>query len=121
MTQLRKTERARPGVTLMDPSDFDLIIGDLIASPSFAISYIQNGLQARLWGIPVVEEEDIDEGYAYVLDPSLYYVAYRSGMMLESTNSDGVKFNELIATYRAYVRAALVMRRLGVRKVDITA
>ena len=121
MTQLKKTERARPGVTLMDPSDFDLIIGDLIASPSFAISYIQNGLQARLWGIPVVEEEDIDEGYAYVLDPSLYYVAYRSGMMLESTNSDGVKFNELIATYRAYVRAALVMRRLGVRKVDITA
>lgn len=121
ITSLKTTERATPGLLLMDPADFDLVIGDLIASPSFAINYIQNGIQARLWGLPVVEEEDIVAGYAYVYDPSLAYVAYRTGMVLEQTQSDGSKFAELVATYRAYIRAAYVMRRLNVRKVDITA
>lgn len=120
-TSLRTTERARPTLYVFLPSDWDLIYGDVLTSPSFAVSFVQNGLAPRLHGYTVVEHEDMTSGVGAIMDPSLYAVGYRQGLVIERTNSDGVKFADLTTSYRAYVRAALKTLRLGVRLIDLVA
>jgi len=120
-TSLRTTERANPSLFVFLPSDWDLIYSDILASPSFAVSFVQNGIAPRLHGSIVVEHEDLVSGTGVVMDPSLYAVGYRQGLTVERTNSDGVKFSDLTISYRAYVRAALKTMRLGARLIDLTA
>lgn len=118
---LRTTERATPGLYVFRPSDWVLISGDMLTAAYSAIDYVNNGLTARLNGVPVIEHEDMTSGVGAILDPSLYAVIYRQGLMVESTNANGTMFNDLTVSFRAYVRAALKTRRLGVRLIDLTA
>ena len=118
---LRTTERANPGLYAFKPSDWVLISGDMLTAAYSAIDYVNNGLTPRLNGVPVIEHEDLTSGVGVVMDPSLYAVIYRQGLMVESTNANGTMFNDLTVSFRAYVRAALKTRRLGARLIDLTA
>lgn len=119
MTALRTTERAAPGLFAFNPVDWDNIYLDMLASPSFAITYVQNGLQPRLHGVNAIEHEDLTAGTCEVMDPRQYQVVYRQGLTMESTDSDGSKFGQLVTSYRCYLRAALRVQRLGVRHIAL--
>lgn len=121
MMALQTTERANPALFGFRPSDWALVYGDILSVPSSAVSFVQNGLVPLLHGVPVITDENLTSGVGMILDPSLYAVIYNQGLTIESSNSDGVKFRDLTVSYRAYVRAALKTRRLGVRLIDLTA
>lgn len=111
MTKVRVNALANPGLISLHPNDWDEIIGDLITGSVNSVINYQAGLNPRLWGLPVVENEVHTEGTGMVIDPSFWPLVMRQNLMIESTNSSGVKFDSLIDTYRAYVRAALKASR----------
>lgn len=118
---LRTTERAMPGLLAFRPSDWASLSGALIAASYSAITYVNNGLMPLLTGTPVIEHDDLTSGVGVVLDPTLYNIIYRQGIVMESTNSNGVMFNDLTMSFRAYARLALKTRRLGCRLIDLTS
>ncbi len=120
-SNLRVTERAMPRLIAFRPSDWALIYGDIVTAAYSAVNYVNNGLQPVLFGTPVIEHEDLTSGVGAVLDTDLYNVIYRQGIVMESTNSNGVMFNDLTESYRAYARLALKTQRLGVRLIDLTS
>jgi HK97 family phage major capsid protein len=120
MMSLMTTERARPNLLVFRPSDWALIHNDIVTSSYSAVQYVQNGLTPLLFGVPVALHEDLTSGVGLVMDPALYAVIYRQGLVVEQTNSNGTGFNNLQLSIRAYVRAALKTRRLGCRLIDLT-
>jgi len=111
MTKIRVNALTTPNLISLHPNDWDEIIGDLISGSVNSVINFQAGLNPRLWGLPVVENEVHTEGTGLVLDTSFWPLVMRENLMLESTIADGVKFGSLIGSYRAYVRAALKYRR----------
>lgn len=120
-SKLRTTERAMPNLLAFNPQDWASLSGSIITSAYSAITYVNNGLLPLLTGTPVIEHEDLTVGVGVVLDPEMYNVIYRQGIVMESTNSNGVMFTDLTESYRAYARLALKTRRLGARLIDLTA
>lgn len=120
LTSLEETERERADVLLMNPADWDNILGDWITNPSFVISPIQEGIGFRMWSRPVIASFDVTAGHVYGINSQQYPLYMRKGLTLDSSNSDGSKFGQMLETYRAYVRAALVMRKLGAIKIALS-
>lgn len=118
---LRTTERATPGLFAFRPSDWALIYGDIVTAAYSAVNYVQGGLMPVLFGTPVIEHDDLTSGVGVVLDPTLYNIIYRQGVIMESTDSNGTMFNDLTQSFRAYARLALKTRRLGCRLIDLTS
>lgn len=65
----------------------------------------------RLWGYQVATSQLLTTGTALVFDSRFFPLVYRDGMRIDATNADGEKFQNLIVTVRAFLRAGVKHRR----------
>lgn len=92
-----KMERLKRG-----SSDDDYLVGD-----GAMMSYIQNGLQPIVWGLPVVASNNVPQGKFYVLDSNATQLFIRQAATVELFEQDDDNAQKNLVTVRAEMRAAL--------------
>lgn len=108
---VRFTGRANPNLIIMHPDDWEKIYELQDTTGKFFLDVIQDAINPRLSGLPVVQCDAITAGQPMVLDTMYFPLVMRQGMTVEFTNSDGEKFANRIRTARAYVRMGIKHRR----------
>lgn len=109
--QVRIEGRANPNLIIMHPDDWEKVVESQATDGQFLINILQDQVPPRIGGVRVVECDAITAGQPMVLDTSFFPIALRQDMTVDFTNSDGEKFQNLIRTARAYVRAGIKHRR----------
>jgi len=108
---VRIAGRANPNLIIMHPDAWEKVVEAQATDGHFYINILQDLVAPRISGIPVVECDAITATKPMVLDTSFFPIALRQDMTVDFTNSDGEKFQQLIRTARAYVRAGIKHRR----------
>lgn len=109
-----------PDVVLMNPADWGAlertktgISGDAsyLAGGDAAISYLANGIQPLLWGLPVIMSNNVTSGKFFTLSTDAIMFWQRQGTVVEifDQNEDDVEKNLL--TIRAEMRGAFTVFR----------
>lgn len=65
----------------------------------------------RIWGYRVVESQNLASTTGLVFDDRYFPFVYRRTMQIDTTDSDGEKFQNLIICMRAFIRAGIKHRR----------
>lgn len=112
MTKVRVTGRAIPTHHNIHPNDWQDIRLKKTADGIYIFGSPTEAGPARLWGLPVVENEALTEGTALVgsFDPSWIMLVERRGIDIQ-VGYVGTQFGEGKRTIRADMRAALVVMR----------
>jgi HK97 family phage major capsid protein len=76
-----------------------------------AISYVNNGLEARLWGLPVVASNSVPAGTVIAGSRDAMMLWTRQGVTIDVSESDGDNFQKNLLTVRAEMRAAFTVFR----------
>ena len=121
-TLVRTVGRARPTAYAFHPADwekFDLLTND--TQGNFYFGGPRELGTPRLWGLPVVESEALDEGFGYVAD-------WRQAVLWDREQASvtvgtiGDQFVRNIVTILAEMRAAFgVFRPAAFVRIDLTA
>jgi HK97 family phage major capsid protein len=101
----------RPNLIVMRPFAWRSIELMKTADGNYIFSNPANITTPRLWGYRVATSQLLGTGTALVMDSKFFPLVYRDGMRVDSTNADGEKFQNLIVTVRAFVRAGVKHRR----------
>lgn len=101
----------RPDLIVMRPYAWRSIELQKTTDGNYIFSSPANITVPRLWGYRVATSQLLTTGTALVMDSKFFPLVYRDGMRIDSTNSDGEKFQNLIVTVRAFVRAGVKHRR----------
>ena len=89
---------------------------------SGAVSYVNNGLTALLWGLPVVLSNNIPEGTMICKSADADMYANRESTIVEMFEQDGDNVQKNLVTVRAEARGAeLVFTPAAIRTGDITS
>lgn len=78
-----------------------------------AISYANNGLDVRLWGIPVVTSNAVPVGTVICGSREALMLWERQGVTVDISESDGDNFKSNLLTIRANMRAAFTVFHAG--------
>lgn len=106
-------ERLKTGITNDD---------SFLASDGAAMSYVNNGLQPMIWGLPVIASNAVTSGKFYLLDTNAIQMFMRQGATVEMFEQDDTNVQQNLITVRAELRGALaVFHPLAVRYGDLTA
>lgn len=120
ITKIRVTGQADPDGLVMHPNDAQLLFlakdsnGQYLAGGPFYAPYGNGPFAAarRVWGLPLVETTAITQGTALVGAFRAYSAIYRrSGITIETTNSDGDDFKYNRTAIRVEERIAVVVER----------
>ncbi len=76
-----------------------------------AISYVNNGLEARLWGLPVVASNSVPAGTVIAGSRDSMMLWTRQGVTIDVSESDSDNFQKNLLTVRAEMRAAFTVFR----------
>ena len=76
-----------------------------------AISYVNNGLEARLWGLPVVASNSVPAGTVIAGSRDAMMLWTRQGVTIDVSESDTDNFQKNLLTVRAEMRAAFTVFR----------
>ena len=76
-----------------------------------AISYVNNGLEARLWGLPVVASNSVPVGTIVAGSRDSMMLWTRQGVTIDISESDADNFQKNLLTVRAEMRAAFTVFR----------
>lgn len=76
-----------------------------------AISYVNNGLEARLWGLPVVASNSVPAGTVIAGSRDAMMLWTRQGVTIDVSESDADNFQKNLLTVRAEMRAAFTVFR----------
>ena len=104
-------------VILMNPADFGAIerIKSTASTTSYAngegaaLSYIQNGMTALIWGIPVVLSNDIPSGDFLLMDRFASQLFMREDLRIEMFEQDEDNVQKNLITVRAELDAAFAV------------
>jgi len=102
-----------PNIVLINPADWGSIerlkddSGAYLAGNGAALSYINNGMTPVVWGLPVIANNDVPSGNAFVLDINEIQLFLRSGAVVEMFEQDETNVQQNLITVRAEIRAAL--------------
>lgn len=89
---------------------------------SGAVSYVNNGLTALLWGLPVVLSNNVPEGTIICKSSEADMYANRESTIVEMFEQDGDNVTKNLVTVRAETRGAeLVFTPAAIRTGDISA
>jgi len=100
-------------VLLMNPADWGAIErlkkGDLgyVGGEGAGITYLMNGMQPVIWGLPVVASNNIPEGQFAAVSMEALQVMNRSGVVIEMFEQDADNVQKNLLTIRAEARLAL--------------
>lgn len=75
------------------------------------ISYLQNGLQPTLWGLPVVASNAVPQGTLICLASDAVMLWQRQGVIVEAFEQDGDNVQKNLLTIRAEMRGAFTVFR----------
>lgn len=121
-TLVRTVGRARPTAYVMHPNDweaFDLLTND--TAGNFYFGGPRELGQPRLWGLPVVESEAMDEGFAYVGDWRQAVIWDREEANITVGTIDDQLVRNMV-TILAELRAAFgVFRPAAFVRIDLTS
>lgn len=88
---------------------------------SGAVSYVNGGLEARLWGLPVVASNSVPAGTVIAGSRDAMMLWTRQGVTIEVSESDTDNFQKNLLTIRAEMRAAFtVFRNDALVTADLT-
>lgn len=113
-----------PSAFFMNPADWGTIERSLIASGAnvdTGVSYLATGLQANVWGLPIVTSNNVQSGKFYCVGAMATQLFVRQGVTVEMgyVNTD---FTSNLVTMLAEMRAALaVFRPAAIQYGDLTA
>lgn len=110
-TLIRTVGKARPSFVLLNPADLEVLMTTTDATDRYmAGGPFSSGGVTSLWGLPVGEEEELDEGTALVGDGTAAAIWDREeGNILIDTIND--QFVRNMITVLAELRAALTVFR----------
>jgi HK97 family phage major capsid protein len=80
-----------------------------VAADGAALAYINNGLTAMIWGMPVVLSNEVELGKFYVGDSNAFQLFEREGVVVEMFEQDDTNVQKNLLTIRAEMRAALAV------------
>lgn len=101
----------RPNLIVMRPWAWRNIELQKTADGNYIFSNPASITTPRLWGYQVATSQNLATATALVMDSRFFPLVYREGMQIDSTEADGEKFQNLIVTMRAFVRAGVKHRR----------
>jgi len=105
-----------PSVFLINPADWGRlertktgISGDntYLGGTGGAISYINNGMQPMLWGLPVVASNSVTAGNFFCMSNDAWMLVNREGVAVEMFEQDDTNVQSNLLTIRAEARATL--------------
>jgi len=106
-----------PSVILMNPLDWGAMErlkrtdDGYIGGDGGVISYINNGIQPTLWGLPVVYSHAIPAGTLICMASDAVMGWQRAGVVVEVFEQDGDNVTKNLLTVRAEMRAAFTVFR----------
>lgn len=110
MLQVQRANFAPTGI-VMSPLNFTGIQLEQTNEGAYRFVNPQNQTAPRLWGLPVAVTNSFDEGEAHVGAYSMAATFYdRQETQIEVSTEHSDNFRKLMATFRAYVRAALAVQ-----------
>jgi HK97 family phage major capsid protein len=112
LTKVRVTGRALPGAVAMHSTDWQNIRLLRTADGIYIWGNPSDSAEARIWGLPVAQNEVLTAGTALVGDFANYSeLSVRRGIDVKVSDSHGTYFVEGKQAIRADMRAALVVYR----------
>lgn len=108
-----------PNAVLMNPADFGAMerlqstTNEFLAGNGAALSYINNGLNPVIWGLPVVVSNAVTEGKFFVFDSNAMQLFMRQGATVEMYEQDDTNVQSNLITVRAELRGALAVFQPG--------
>ena len=108
-------------VILMNPADFGAIErlktnttdNSYAFSGGSALTYINNGMQALIWGLPVVLSNDVTAGKFILMDRFAVQLFMRDSLKIEIFDQDEDNVQKNLLTIRAELRAAFAVYANG--------
>jgi HK97 family phage major capsid protein len=108
-----------PTVYLINPQDWGAMerlkrgTGDegYVGGDGGVISYLQNGLQPTLWGLPVIASNAVPQGTLICLASDAVMMWQRQGVVVEVFEQDGDNVQKNLLTVRAEMRGAFSVFR----------
>lgn len=108
-----------PTVYLINPQDWGEMerlkrgTGDegYVGGDGGVISYLQNGLQPTLWGLPVIASNAVPQGTLICLASDAVMMWQRQGVVVEVFEQDGDNVQKNLLTVRAEMRGAFSVFR----------
>lgn len=100
-----------PDICVLTPLAWQNIMLEKTADGIYLYGGPQGRMLESLWGVRVIKSQNLTATTGLVFDSRYFPLVYRQGMQVDFTNSDGEKFDNLISTARAFVRAGVKHRR----------
>lgn len=106
-----------PTIYLINPQDWGAMErlkrsdDGYIGGDGGVVSYLNNGLQATLWGLPVVASNAVPQGTLICLASDAVMMWQRQGVIVEVFEQDGDNVQKNLLTVRAEMRGAFSVFR----------
>jgi len=104
-----------PNFIFMNPADWGAIErlkrsdDGYVAGDGAGLTYINNGLQPTVWGVPVIPSNDVASGKFYIGDSNAMQLFMRDGVSVQMFEQDSDNVQKNLLTIRAEMRAALAV------------